>query len=283
MADWLDVLRKPDRLQDAGFEDWFADSADVLLNGTRLVAGGVPYRLTEIEFYYHGPEHPDRFAHRDPMQVHTGRWYFHRTGGVYRSGSFKGVDLTFGTAQAHAGILFRGLEKPDGTLVDGPSLLVDHLLDATGAATVSALDKVIAERLAWEVGNPLRLELASDLPHRELCRSARVGLTLKKANPKAPEPPRYLLRTYRFLSEPRRIAKGKLLLVLARHAQGAGAEQIQQETNCPRPTVQRYVADFEAGKQEPDLSAYYGKELGPKELCRLHGTWYRLRDEGKLP
>src|SRR5262249_44387331 len=177
-----------------------------LLNRTRLVAGGVSHRLTEVEFYYHGPEHPDRFAHRDPVQVHTGRWYFHRTAGVYRSGSFKGVDLTFGTPGAHAGILFRGLEKPDGSLVDGPSLLVDHLLDATGAAEVPALDKVIGERVAWDAGNPLRLELVPDLERKEVYRSARVGLTLKKARPAAPEPQRYLLRTYRFLNEPRRIA-----------------------------------------------------------------------------
>src|SRR4051794_40956116 len=174
MTDWLDVLKKPDGLQDAGFEAWFSGIAEVLLNGTRLVAGGVPNRLTEVEFYYHGPEHPDRFAHRDPVQVHTGRWYFHRTAGVYRSGSFKGVDLTFGTAQAHAGILFRGLERPDGTLIDGPSLLVDHLLDATGAAAVPALDKVIGARLAWDPGNPLRLERATDLAQKPVLRSARV-------------------------------------------------------------------------------------------------------------
>jgi hypothetical protein len=121
------------------------------------------------------------------------------------------------------------------------------------------------------------------LEEKEVFRSARVGLTLKKTRPSAPEPPRYLLRTYRFLSEPRRIAKGKLLLVLARHAAGASADQVAQETGSPRGTVQRYVQDFEAGRQEPDLSSFYGKDLGPKDLCRLHGTWYRLRAEGKLP
>lgn len=282
MADWTAVLHKPDDLRDEQFGDWFARIAEVLLNETRMVAGGVAYRLTEVEFYYHGPDHPDRFAHRDPVQVHTGRWYFHRTGGVYRGGSFKGVDLTFGTPHAHAGILFRGLEKPDGTLVDGPSLLVDHLLDATGAEAVPVLDKVIGARRAWEPGNPLRLEPVADLPHKELWRSARVGLTLKRASPLAPEPPRYLLRPYRFLNEPRRIAKGKLLLVLALYAGGAGVEQITRDTGCPKGTVQRYVSDFEAGRREAELLAYYGRELGPKDTCRLHGTWYRLRGEGKL-
>src|SRR5262245_40018162 len=100
MADWLELLRKSDGLKDADFEGWCARTADGLLNRARLVAGGVPHRLTEVEFYYHGPEHPDRFAHRDPIQVHNGRWYFHRTAGVYRAGSFKGVDLTFGTPGA---------------------------------------------------------------------------------------------------------------------------------------------------------------------------------------
>ena len=143
--------------------------------------------------------------------------------------------------------------------------------------------EVIGERPVWDPTNALHLEPAADLPAKELYRSARVGLTLKKSRPSTPEPPRYLLRTYRFLSEPRRIAKGKLLLVLALHAQGLSIEQIQAATGCPSGTVQRYLADFAAGTSEADLSSYFGKELGPKEMCRLHGTWYRLRDEGKLP
>jgi hypothetical protein len=137
---------------------------------------------------------------------------------------------------------------------------------------VATLDKAIAGRLAWEPGNPLRLEETA-LEPRTVYRSARVGLSLKRSR-KAAEPPRFVLRPYRFLTEPRRTAKGKLHVVLALHGRGLAAEEIHKLTGCPLKTVQRYIADFEAGRLEPDFGAYYGKDLGPKDLSRLHGVWH---------
>jgi hypothetical protein len=82
------------------------------------------------------------------------------------------------------------------------------------------------------------------------------------------------MRRYRYLSEPRRISKGKLHMVLALHAQGQTLDQIHTRTGCPRQTIQRYVVDFEEGRQQRDFDPYYGIDLSPKDLCRLHGTWY---------
>ena len=81
------------------------------------------------------------------------------------------------------------------------------------------------------------------------------------------------MRPYRFLTEPRRTAKGKVLLVLALHSRGVPAEEIHKLTGCPKGTVQRYLADFEEGKRAADFDPFFGKELGPKDLCRLYGTW----------
>jgi hypothetical protein len=238
-----------------------------------LLVGSEPHRFTEIEFYYFGELHPDPFTHRDPIQKECGRWYFHRTRGVYRGGSFKGFDLTFGGREAFGGVLIRGLEAPDGTLIDGPSLCVDHLLARTEAADVATLDEAIAERVAWDEENPLQLEWKDTPEERPLLRSSRVGLSLKRSK-KSPEPPRYIMRRYRYLSEPRRISKGKLHMVLALHAQGLSIDQIHARTGCPRQTIQRYVADFEEGRLQVDFDPYYGIDLSPKDLCRLHGTWH---------
>jgi hypothetical protein len=94
---WNELLVEPAGLSDdAAFAGWFDAIARRLLCGTRLLAAGVPHRFTEVEMYYYGEPHPDPFTHRDPIQKYTGLWYFHRTAGVYRGGSFKGVDLTFG-------------------------------------------------------------------------------------------------------------------------------------------------------------------------------------------
>jgi hypothetical protein len=271
MASWSALFQKPNKLTDDATADWFDRIAEQLLNESRLVVAREPHRFVEIEFYYFDAAHPDPFTHRDPLQLECGRWYFHRTRGVYRGGSFKGFDLTFGDGEAHGGILIRGLETSDGKLIDGPSLCVDHLLDITGAEDVAALDTAIAGRAAWDPSNPLRLETADGEPC-EVCRTARVGLSLKRSK-KAPEPPRYVMRPYRYLSEPRRTSKGKLHMVLALHAEGRAPEEIRTITGCPPSTIERYIADFEEGRGE-DFDPYYGKDLGPKDLARLHGVWH---------
>lgn len=273
MSNWVSLLQRPEPfLGDETAVAWFNRIADRLLNGTQLMVGGKAHRFTEIEFYYHGPGHADPFAHRDPIQLQCGRWYFHRTAGVYRSGSFKGMDLSFGDGTAHAGVLIRGFETANDKLIDGPSLGVDYLLDATAASNVAQLDKAIAGREAWDPGNPLLLREAEGLEQRPLLRSARVGLSLKKAKSSSTMP-RFILRNYRYLSRPRQITKGKLHMVLALHIQGRSVPEIQQTTGVNKPAIARYLADYEAGRQTTDFAPYFGIDLGPKELSRLHGTW----------
>ncbi len=274
MSAWPSLFRKPDALGAAdALIDWFDRIAAQLLIGSRLLVGRQPHRLVEIEIYYWSKAHPDPFTHRDPIQFHIGHWYFHRTHGVYRGGSFKGLDLTFGDGDTSGGILIRGLETPDGKLIDGPSLCVDHLLDATGTATVAELARAIDKRLAWERGNPLFLKKYDTKDMQPWLRSPRVGLSLKRIAART-DLTRFVMRPYRYLSEPRRTKKGKLHMVLALHAQGAGAVDIQRLTNCPRRIVERYVADFESGRKEADFSPYFGIDLGPVELCKLYGVWF---------
>ncbi len=268
MSDWPMLLRKREPV-----DDWFTRMAERLLNGSRLVVARRPLRLVEIEFYYWSKTHPDPFTHRDPIQFDIGHWYFHRTHGVYRGGSFKGLDLTFGHGDASGGILIRGMETPEGGLIDGPSLCVDHLLDATGAATVAELDRAIDKRLAWEDKNPLRLEAMDEREKRPLFRSPRVGLMLRKVAART-EATRFVMRPYRYLTEPRRTKKGKLHLVLALHAQGIDPSEIQRLTNCPRRTIERYIVYFERGRKEADFAPYFGIDLGPAELCKLYGVWF---------
>jgi hypothetical protein len=269
--DWPSLVRMPADFADGPVADaWFARIADALLNRTEFRVGGQPHRLIEVEVYYFSPAHPDPFAHQDPVQLDGGRWYFHKTRGEYRGGSFKGLDLAFGDGTAFAGVLFRGLEKPDGTYVDGPSLLVDHLLSVTGCASVAELDHSIGARHAWDRSQPLQLVPAATPQDRPVLRTARVGLSWRRHRPNDPSA-RFLLRPYRFLTEPRRTAKGKPHMVLALHAAGTTAEEITRETGCPPATVRRYVADYEAGERETDLAPYHGREWTTADLCRLHG------------
>lgn len=266
---WLAAFHKPIGLSDDTAGAWFARIADLLLNHTRWVIGGRRHRITECELYYQGAGHHDPFAHGDPVQVHPGRWYFHKTAGVYRGGSFKGVDVTFGDGTARGGILIRGVESPNGTLIDGPSLLVDYVLRSCAAESVLELDRKIADRLAWNRSNPLHFEETD--PHgRGVLSCARVGLSLRRAGPGSTQPA-YLTRHYRFLTEPRAIAKGKPQMVMSLHRIGRGPEEIRQMTNAPVRSITTYLAEYENGLRAGRFEDYFGKEIGPRDLCRLHG------------
>ena len=226
----------------AAAERWFHDVASRLLGSCRLCAAGSINRLVEIEFYFDSKEHPDPFAHRHPEQATTGRWYFHRVGGSYRGGSFKGVDLTFGDGASHGGILIRSLETPEGRLVVGPSLCVDYLLVATGMSSVAALATAIGDRSADDPESPVNLiEVSDGTDHVKLFCSARVGLSLKRHNDAIAMD--RLARPYRFLTEPRRVTKGRPELLAALLSSGHSPEEVQRLTGSPMKTIRRTLVD----------------------------------------
>jgi hypothetical protein len=257
---------------EADFDAWIAGLVGQLLNRVDLVVSGTAFRLAELEAYYHGPGHFDIFAHCDPVQLEHGRWYFHRTGGQYRAGSFKGLDLAFGDGTAHFGILIRTIVGEDGTVLDGPCVMVDQLLERTKAANVATLDSMTGGRKIWDQSSPLFLRTSAKPRTAPVYRCARVGLSLKQAKGKLTAP-RFVAHPYRFLTEPRAITKGRPYLVTALHAQGEKPDAIAALTGCPKKTVERYIADFEAGKAAADFDGYIGKELSTGDLCRLLGTW----------
>ncbi len=258
---------------DEHFASWFAEIAARLLNATHFVVAGDRYRFAELEVYYSGGAHPDLFAHRDPVQLENGRWYFHRTRGEYRGGSFKGLDLAFGDGTAYFGILIRTLVAADGTFLDGPCVTVDHLLTKTKTGSVAALDGVINARAIWDASSPLHIVDAEQPRTAPVFACSRVGLSLKKAKGKA-DAPKFVARPYRFLTEPQGISKGKPHLVLALHRAGLTAEAIRDIIDMPKKTIDRYVSDFTAGKRVEGFDGYIGKDLGTADLCKLLGTWH---------
>jgi len=218
-------------------EGWFHDIAMHVLGSCRLRVAASICRLVEIEFYFDSKDHPDPFAHRDPVQAHCGRWYFHRIGRSYRGGSFKGFDLTFGSDGAHGGILIRSLETPDGRLVVGPSLCVDYLLATTGSSSVAALADAIGDRHATDPGSPLQLVDGSPV-EVTLFRSARVGLSLKRHSDAIAVD--RLARPYRFLTEPRRVTKGRPELIAALLSAGHSPDDVRRLTGSPIKVIRAF-------------------------------------------
>lgn len=258
---------------DEHFGPWFAEIAARLLNATDFVVAGRRYRFAELEMYYSGGPHADLFSHREPVQLEDGRWYFHRTGGAYRGGSFKGLDLALGDGTAYFGVLIRTLVAADGTVLDGPCVTVDHLLAQTRTASVAALDGVINARSIWDTSSPLHIVEAEQPRAGPVYPSSRVGLSLKKAKGKA-DAPRFVGLPYRFLSEPAGISKGRPHLVLALHRAGLTPEAIRDISGMPKKTIDRYITDFALGVRAEDFDAYIGTDLGTADLCKLLGTWH---------
>ena len=271
------VLVPPSDAPESAYLPAFRRIADLLLNRVTLHIASHLHRFTEIEFYFNGAGHPDTFTHGDPMQQETGRWYFHRTGGEYRGGTYKGLDIAFGRADVPAGILIRGLEPLDGlsALLDGPCLCVDHLLAVTGQPSITALVSTFDGRVDAPPHGDSPLFLTVDtsprpaVPVRE---SPRIGLTLKRGA--SPLRRRFLAEHYRFLSEPARIKKGRVHLVLGLHRQGYPAAAIATITGSRAAQIARYIAQFESGRGlDPDD---FCKGLSTDELCQVLGACQRF-------
>jgi len=250
--------------------DWFAAIAERLLSRTTLMVGTKPHRLHEIEFYYHGREHADSFTHCDPWQQTCARWYFHRDGGTYRGGTYKGLDITFGPEGEYGGILIRSLGSEDG-FVNGSSLCVDRLLACTGHADVASLARTVEEHPIDSTSSTLMLGDDDTIPAADIWRTARVGLTLKRVA-RHPEMVGYIARPYRFLDAPRQIQKGRLQLVIALHEQGKTPAEITAITGSPRRALEGYTAAYDEGRATGSIDSFAGKALKPIDLCRMYGT-----------
>lgn len=244
--------------------------AEHLLNRTDFMVAGQRHRLAEVEVYYTAPHHPDPFTHCDPRQREFGRWYFHRSRGGYRGGSFQGLDLTLGDGTAYLGLLIRSLVTPAGTVIAGPSLVVDHLLAQTQAGSVAKLDHNLSVHTITDRHSPLHLVAAVSPRTAPLYTTARVGLSLQRMTTWAPE---FIGRPYRYLTEPATIPKGKVQLVLALHRQGRTVADIRALTGVSPTALTRYLANYAIGQKAPSFDVYYGQALTTAQLCQLLGTW----------
>lgn len=253
-------------------DEWFGSIADELLCRTAWYIAGEPHRLTEIELYYHeATDHPDPFTHCDPLQLSSDQWYFHRKGGIYKAGSFKGLDITFGSESAYGGILIRGLEKPNGTLVDGPCLCVNYLLNQTGFEKIAELDAILKHHSVWDETAPTWFTVGENSNMPTIYTSPRIGLTLKRDLPGMEQ---YVFSPYRFLTEPKRIKKGKPLLTLQQLGEGNSCESIREISNSPLKTIRKLEAAYRGGKgKSSGLKSFKGKDWTPIELAEAYGAW----------
>ncbi|MCA9217245.1 MAG: hypothetical protein KDB27_29450 [Planctomycetales bacterium] len=227
----------------------FALAANDILLRHSLIVSDQRYRILEIEFYFHTTLHADPFAHCHPVQATFGQWYFHRVGTGYRGGTFKGIDITFGNADAFGGILIRTLEK-DAGVICGPSLCVDQLLSASGQATVEELDRAIAGRVVWDETSPLQLVRENQNSRHTVYKSSRVGLSTRHSQDDNARI--YRDYAYRFLVKPRKIKKGRTELITSLAASGYSVEEIRSITGSPLRAIEKRVTEQTRARSFPN-------------------------------
>ncbi|KAH3756716.1 hypothetical protein Pelo_11485 [Pelomyxa schiedti] len=258
------------------FEKEFDRIANFLFNSCTLYIGQLPHYFAELEFYFNAYAHKDTFTHGDAMQMTYGNWYFHKTGGKYRSGTFKGMDLTFGPSGAYGGILVRGLYDPSSkTIKDGPCVCVDYILKMNKA---DSIDKFVRSHGTFVTLQPgedctkraLWLAAHPDAPRNaKLIKSPRVGLSLKNSTQNKES---YIMRPYRYVAYPGLTKKGKHHMAMWLLQQGTPQASIRQTLCSTSATITKWVQSYESGKSK-EPSAFIGGDLSQAEkVCELYGA-----------
>jgi hypothetical protein len=224
----------------------FAGFAYALMSGWELMISDKSHRLVELEYYVHSENHPDPFVHKAPAQARQGEWYFHREKAATKTFTLKGLDLTFGQAKplVYAGILIRAISTVDrptkaAELVQGPSKVVDHILEVHGVESVMKLKTILVE-----FPDSLVLRPASVIP-RSMFMSQRFGL---KAKSEEDDPDGYFhSATYRFRIEPglAKSSQGKREMMAGKRYSGVTTSPMlpaiasRATTSPPFITIQR--------------------------------------------
>lgn len=259
----------PSGLSQEKIKEVFDMIAEEILNKYCLNIQGRKHRIIEIEFYLTTDNHNDEYSHCDEMQKSFKKWYFHKNGQTFKSGTYKGIDITFSSV-GYGGILIRGLEDLEsGEIIDGPSLTVDRILKLCSANSIQ--DFVNEFNLCIE--NKSKLYLSEiDLDKRQVYTSGRVGLTLKKHNANRIQ---FVGKFYRYLSLPARTKKGKPYLISALYAQSFSQDKIIEISKSPKKTVESYISHYVKGKSA-NIKYFYGLTLSSQLICQLYGCLSEL-------
>ncbi|KAL1735551.1 hypothetical protein EV714DRAFT_267699 [Schizophyllum commune] len=290
----------------------FDEIAQALLYEYDLVvssnASETCFRLLEFEFYLHKLGcHEDPFVHRTAEQGELGRWYFHRAPGKgttkYRGGTRKGLDLTFGDADAYGGILLRSMQRVGSAeVISGPSLLVDKIVSLSGAADLVDL---VANKWAGDTsaftkqGLFLRpREDTSSTKHPDLCRTPRVGLDLSTASRAE-----YVAKAYRYIASfdsplksktqtfagavyhccyPPTREEGESSALTSDVAKAVHDPSLTQRlvklTALSSIVVMRYLKDYRSGFDKGSVTSFVGKKnvaSSPSSYLPMMGALHR--------
>lgn len=235
------------------YEKEFERIVNELINSYLIKCKDKLYNICEVEVYYKDKGHPDPFVHCSLEQKTCGEWYFHKMGGSYKEGTFRGLDLTFGGKNAFGGILIRSLsykDKDDNIFIEGPCNVVNTFLKALSFNTVKEFVSSLNTLSAFDCDS-LKLVKRDNNNNRTLYSGPRVGLTLKKFTESRLN---YICKNYRYLTDPKKIKKYKNTIVYKMILDSYNDKKIIETSGTTKKTLDAIkdtdLTDFDPKKLE---------------------------------
>jgi len=254
--------------------------AKALVNEWDLWIAGQPHCIVELEAYIYGPGHADPYTHGDDGQNCCGVWYFHRRGGSFKSGTFKGLDLACGDGSrgVFAGLLVRSVRTLAGELIEGPCLVVDRILELSGAASIAGfVEGKVAAELPAESTENLCLRPAKAPRSEAVWAAPRVGLVLRaegKTHMAGDRPADFVARPYRFSTAPWRLVKfraGFAAPACLAASTAAAVEELGRQLALPK--IAEYKDAVDRGVRLAEPGRFLDQKITTQGvLCELFGA-----------
>ena len=240
-------------------DDKFEIFAKFILSECVLYINKDKYYIEEIEFYYYDDLHKDSYVHQMQDQKTSCEWYHHKyKTGVYKSGTYKGLDLTFGNNSAFGGILIRALVNANtNEYIIGPCNVVNHILKSLNYSDVNELVSNMKDKNAFSNVNPFYIKKEKSID-TEIFKGPRVGLSGKY--------PQYMFLNYRFLKSPSNTLKYKDTLVSVLYKNGMSPDEIFIKTGIKKPQILKAIYTYEHGKTLDNV-------IGEKNINTLFGFY----------
>ena len=231
--------------QGSTYEEKFMVLAKEILNNFTLKIKDIDYSIEEIEVYFKSDDHKDIYVHCDEAQLTRGQWYFHKfKSGAYKGGTFKGLDMTFGTksdtGNKFGGILIRSISSDD-EFITGPSNTVSHILSKTNFDSVSNLVDSLKTMSIDNKKNPFYVQYSKGKGRgKDIFTGPRVGLSFKDHE--------YTFINYRYLTNPKKIPKYRSTVISTLYKDGKTSQEITEATQLNESSVKKCIKDFDDGK-----------------------------------
>lgn len=240
------------------------------MNKKVLNAGKNKYRLCELEAYIFNENHDDIFTHKSNEQTIKDIWYFHKKGGTYKSGTYKGLDICRPINGGYGGILIRSIMNlENGDFIEGPCCVVNEILRSCSKRNISELvENIRNDKEYCSIYDNDSLFISSnkeDFKKRTIYTSPRVGLTLKGKD--IEKKSSYIMRDYRYSTYPKKIKKNRFGWILSLHMKGTSVSDIEKITGSKKGYIEKCINQND---DSFDIDDWSGKSLKVSDICKLY-------------